>query len=209
MRIQLALDVLDIDKGIELAEKAHENVDIIEAGTPFIKSVGLDSLRKLKERFPEKTLVADLKIMDVGFLETEMAAKAGANIVSVLGAAPDSTVTGCVNAAKEYGLEVMGDLIGVSDKVQRAKELVDLGVDYVLLHTGIDQQNEGVDPLESLKEISESISSKFAIAGGIDDEKIKAIKNLGINVDIVIVGGFITGSIDPKESSFKVKEAAL
>lgn len=209
MRVQVALDLLDIDKALDISGDVSDNVDIIEAGTPFIKAVGLDSVRKLRENFPEKTIVADLKTMDVGYLETKIASEAGANIVSVLGAAPDSTITESVRAGKEFNAEVMGDLIGVKDKVSRAKELERMGVDYVLLHTGIDQQNAGVDPLEELRAVSDAVNTKIAIAGGMNDERIRKIKSEGINIDIVIVGGFITGADDPKEASRKVKEAAL
>ena len=46
-----------------------------EAGTPLIKSEGLDSVRTLRKEFPE-TIVADMKTMDAGRLEMETAAKA-------------------------------------------------------------------------------------------------------------------------------------
>src|SRR3984885_176741 len=48
--------------------------------------------------------------------------------MTVLGTAGDSTITGAVKAGKAHGKAVVADMIGVADKVQRAKELKALGV---------------------------------------------------------------------------------
>jgi 3-hexulose-6-phosphate synthase len=47
-KIQLALDTLDGDHALELAALAAPYVDIIEAGTPLIKSVGIGIVAKLQ-----------------------------------------------------------------------------------------------------------------------------------------------------------------
>ena len=66
--------------------------DWLEVGTPLIKAAGLDAVRALKERFPDRVIVANLKIMDAGRVEVEYAAKVGAGVVSVLAAADDATI---------------------------------------------------------------------------------------------------------------------
>ena len=61
--LQVALDFVDLDRALLLAEESVAGgADWIEAGTPLIKSVGLDAVRELKRRFPDKTVVADLKL---------------------------------------------------------------------------------------------------------------------------------------------------
>ena len=90
-------------------------VDWVEAGTPLIKSEGLDAVRELKRLFPDKVIVADMKIMDAGRTEVEVAAKAGAQIVDVLGTATDATIAECVQAGKNYGAKIAVDLIAVAD----------------------------------------------------------------------------------------------
>ena len=95
--LQVALDFLNLNRALKVAEEAVAGgVDWLEAGTPLIKSEGLDSIRELRKKFPRATIVADMKIMDVGRMESEAAAKAGANIVCVLGAASDATIRECV-----------------------------------------------------------------------------------------------------------------
>ena len=120
--VQLALDFVELDRALKAAQEAVAGgVDWLEAGTPLIKSEGLDAVRALRKAFPDHTIVADMKIMDAGRVEAETAAKAGANVVDVLGAASDATIRECVEAARHYGLHVVVDTIAVEDVVKRAK----------------------------------------------------------------------------------------
>ena len=47
-KIQLALDVLSAERALEIAQAASPWVDILEAGTPLIKSVGIGIVSRLK-----------------------------------------------------------------------------------------------------------------------------------------------------------------
>ena len=90
--LQVALDLLNAERAIGIAKDAVKGgADWLEAGTPLIKSEGMDIIRQLREQFPGKTIVADMKTMDTGALETEMAAKAGADVICLLAASDDST----------------------------------------------------------------------------------------------------------------------
>ena len=106
--LQVALDLLNAHRALSIAKNAVEGgVDWLEAGTPLIKSEGMEIVRKLKQTFPDKTLVADMKTMDTGALETEMAAKAGADIVCILAASDDSTIIDALKSARSYGTKIM------------------------------------------------------------------------------------------------------
>ena len=205
VKLQLALDLVCLDKAVEIVKKAIKSVDFLEAGTPLIKSEGIKCVKTLKKLFPEKIIVADMKIMDTGYLEVEIAAKAGADIVSVLGTAPDSTISEALKAGSDYGVEVMVDLIGVKKKLERASEMERMGADCIVVHTGIDEQKLGKSPFQELKEISKQVSVKLAVAGGIRPEKVPLLKSSG--VDVVIVGGYITRSPDPFKAAFEMKKA--
>jgi len=53
--LQLALDLLNADRALDIAEASIKGgADWIEAGTPLIKSEGMEIIRKLKQTFPEK-----------------------------------------------------------------------------------------------------------------------------------------------------------
>ncbi|MEJ2296545.1 MAG: orotidine 5'-phosphate decarboxylase, partial [Candidatus Lokiarchaeota archaeon] len=79
-KLQVALDLIDLEKALRIAEKVASSADIIEAGTPLIKSEGIGAVEVLKDNFPDKLICADLKTADAGYLEVKMAANANADI---------------------------------------------------------------------------------------------------------------------------------
>ena len=106
--LQVALDLLNNHRAIAIAKDSVKGgADWLEAGTPLIKSEGMEIVRKLKETYPEKILVADMKTMDTGAFETEMAAKAGADVVCVLAVSDDSTIIEAIKSARKYGAKLM------------------------------------------------------------------------------------------------------
>jgi 3-hexulose-6-phosphate synthase/6-phospho-3-hexuloisomerase len=206
--LQLALDFVDLKRAVKSARAAVEGgADWLEAGTPLIKSEGLEAVRELRKLFPRATIVADMKIMDAGRIEVETAAKAGANIVDVLGAASDATIRECIQAAKNYGAKIVVDLIAVKDPVSRAREVEGFGADYVTTHCSIDEQMEGKDPFETLRRVAQNVSVPVGVAGGINSET--ASRALEAGASIVIVGGAITKAMDPREAASTIKKAMV
>ena len=204
--LQIALDLLNANRALAIAkESVKGGADWLEAGTPLIKSEGMDIIRKLKQTFPKKILVADMKTMDTGAFETEMAAKAGADIVCILAGADDSTLIDAVKSARKYGIKIMADLIGVKDKVKRAKQLEKLGIDYLCIHIGIDEQMTGKKPINILKSVVKETNIPVAVAGGINSETAVDVANAGAS--IIIVGGAITKAKDVKKATEQIKKA--
>jgi len=206
VKLQLALDFVDLHRALLVAEKAvPAGVDWVEAGTPLIKSEGLDAVRELKRRFPDKIIVADMKVMDAGRIEVEAAAKAGAHLIDVLAAASDATILECVQAGKNYGAKIVVDLIAVADPVARARQVEALGVDYITVHVPIDEQMRGKDPFATLKAVSEAVSVPVGVAGGINSET--AAQAVAHGAAYVIVGGAITKAKDPEAATRDLRRA--
>ncbi len=204
--LQVALDFINLNRALKCAEEAVKGgVDWLEAGTPLIKSEGLNAVRELRKRFPKKTIVADMKIMDAGRTEVEIAAKSGADIVCVLGAASDATIKECIEAAHNYGAKIQVDLIAIKDVKKRAKEVEKLGADYIGIHCAIDDQMKGSTPFKELKEISKDIKTPIAVAGGVNSETAPDIVKSGAS--IVIVGGAINKAKDAKKAVQDIKES--
>ncbi|MEE8402448.1 MAG: 3-hexulose-6-phosphate synthase [Candidatus Hydrothermarchaeaceae archaeon] len=193
--LQVALDLLSVEDALTISEEAvRGGAEWLEVGTPLIKNHGMNAVKRIKTAFPQCTVVADMKTMDAGDLEVEMAAKNGADVVCILGLASDFTIKRAVNSAKAHDVKIMADLIGVEDQAKRAKMLEELGVDYVLIHTSLDVQKvkmERVDAsLEEVKKLKKILKVPIAAAGGIGVETIGFLKDAGI--EIFVVGRAVT-----------------
>ncbi|MDD1701535.1 MAG: bifunctional hexulose-6-phosphate synthase/ribonuclease regulator [Methanoregula sp.] len=204
--LQVALDLLELHRAVQIArESLAGGADWIEAGTPLIKSEGMQAIRTLREQLPGEVIVADMKIADTGTMEVEMAAKAGADIVCILADADDSVIQEAVRASRLYGTRLMADLINVRDPVPRASRLEELGVDIIAAHVGIDQQMIGKDSLDLLKTIRDVVHVPVAVAGGLDAATAGEAVNQG--ADIVIVGGWIARSADVTASTRMIRQS--
>ena len=205
MKLQLALDTLTLEECMTLLQETRGSVDIAEVGTPFIIEEGMRPVREFKQHFPEIEILADAKIMDAGELEAETAFKAGADIVTVLGASNDETILGAVKAAKKYNGKIMIDMIAVKDLEARAKEIDAMGVDYICVHTTFDVQQTGKNPLVELMIVNRVIThAKSAVAGGVKLATIDAIASEGAAV--VVVGGAICNAKDRAAAAKEMKQ---
>ena len=141
MKLQVAMDVPSLADALTLARQVADYVDILELGTPLIKNAGLAAVAAIKAAHPDKLVFADLKTADAGELEADLAFAQGADLVTVMGALDDDTIKGAVDAGHNAGKKVVADMIGVvNNRVQRIQEVSKLGVDFVEIHAGLDEQ---------------------------------------------------------------------
>ncbi|WP_163707709.1 3-hexulose-6-phosphate synthase [Mangrovibacterium lignilyticum] len=206
-KLQVAIDLLNTEDAIALATKVAPYIDIIELGTPLIKSEGLRVITAMKAAFPDKKVFADFKTADAGALEAEMAFKAGADYVTILGSVDDATIIGAVAKAKEYNCGVVVDTIGIADRVKRAQEVIKLGVEFVELHAGLDEQAKEGYSIEVLIDEATRAGVPVSIAGGVNLASIAGVKNSGAVV--AVAGGAIYGAEDPAAAAKALKEALI
>lgn len=204
-KLQVAIDLLTTEAALELAHKVAPYVDIIELGTPLIKAEGLKVVTAMKTAFPDKLVFADMKTADTGALEAEMAFKAGADLVTVMGTVDDATVKGAIEAANKYGKQVVVDTIGVKDRVQRAKEVTAFGVAFVELHAGLDEQALPGYSVQTLIGEGKEAKVPFSVAGGVNINTISDVVAAGASV--AVAGGAIYGAEDPAAAAKALKDA--
>jgi 3-hexulose-6-phosphate synthase len=205
MKLQLALDLVNILEAIEVVKEVEEHIDIVEIGTPVVINEGLKAVKEMKNAFPNLTVLADLKIMDAAGYEVSQASEAGADIITILGAAEDQSIKGAVEEAKKRGKQILADMIAVKDIETRAKELDELGVDYICVHTGYDLQAVGKNSFEDLATIKSVVkNTKTAVAGGIKLETLPEV--IKQKPDLVIVGGGIATQDDKHAAAKSIKE---
>lgn len=192
--VQISLDVTTIDEALETAEMAVQaGVDWLEVGTPLVIAEGMHGVRALRERYPDTPIIVDLKTMDGGWLEVELMAGAGATHVVVMGQAHRETIELVVQAGRDFGVEVMGDNLGMPDPVEGARSMADAGCDVIIHHVGFDyrtvrrERGEAVDgPLVKLRAIVDAVSVPVQAVGGLSLEEAVEVPHYG--APIVVIG---------------------
>ena len=199
---QISLDLTSLTEALATAALARRaGVDWLEAGTPLILAEGLHGVSALRHAFPGVPIVADLKTMDGGYLEAEMMAKAGATHVVVMARAHPETIKVVVKAGRDYGIKVMGDNLGCPDMVAGAKQLEDLGCDFVIHHIGYDERR-GIaargqrmpSPLDQLREVVAAVSCPVQAVGGLTLEQ--AVRTPEYGAPLVVIGAPLTIDAD-------------
>ena len=188
-KVQLSLDLTSLDDALPTAEIAvRAGVDWLEVGTPLILGEGLHAVRALHERHPHHPIVADLKTMDAGYLEAEMMYAAGASFVVVMGQAHEHTIREAVRAGREHGGYVMGDVMLCPDKVGMARTMEQIGVDVVIVHTGLDERHceKGRSPLDDLLLVRAAVKCPLQAVGGLSIDQAALCPSLG--APYVVIG---------------------
>ncbi len=186
---QVSLDVTTIVEALDLARGARRaGVDWLEAGTPLILGEGLHAVRALREAFPGVPIVADLKTMDGAGLEAEMMLGAGATHVVIMSRAHWASVAEMVKVAHAMGGEVMADVLAAGDKARDARAMQDLGVDWIIVHTGFDERRyvRGVSPLDDLDAVVAAVDLPVQAVGGLSIEQ--ALETVRRGARSVVIG---------------------
>jgi len=204
-KLQVAIDLLTTEEALALAAKVAPYVDIIELGTPLIKNMGSTVITAMKAAHPDKLVFADLKTADAGELEADIAFKAGADLVTVLGVSGNATIIGAVKAAKAHGKGVVVDTIGHPDRVKRAREVTELGVEFVELHAGLDEQWADGYSIQVLIDEASTVGVPVSIAGGVNINNIDAVIKAGAQV--AVAGAAIYAAEDPAAAAKALSEA--
>lgn len=201
MKLQYALDFLDADEALRHADMAaRSGVHALEAGHVLIKVCGIEIVRELSRRFTGIEIVADMKTMDMAVDEVHAAAAAGADTVIVCGAASNGMIRQAVGAARDERVGLLVSLMGVTDRVRRARDLVANGVERIIAHRGIDDDFQWSDPepraeLDGLLALS---GAGIGLAGGINPSTLTQFPVASF--ERVIVGRGISAAADPGQA---------
>lgn len=204
MKLQIAIDMVDSEEALKIVKEIYDVIDIVEVGTPMVVKEGMLAVRQIKKKYPNLTVLADTKIVDGGDIECKDACEAGADIVTVLALADDETIKAVIKTAHEYGRKAMADLISVTNIPKRSKELQDLGIDYISVHTAVDVQKLGKTPLDDLKELVSAVpKSMCVVAGGVKMETLN--QYIAEQPEIIIAGGALTNAPDIRKATIEMK----
>ena len=132
-------------------------------------------------------VVADLKMMDRGEAEVEIAARGGASAAVALGAAPIESLDAFIENCENFGLDAMIDMMNVEYPLGVLRKLKK-PPPVVILHRGVDEEHfnkEKQIPLHEIHRIKGNYNIMISIAGG---DTIREVQRSIFNdADIVVV----------------------
>lgn len=209
--LQVALDTDSLWEAFRISSlMPGDRRVVLEAGTPLIKSVGLqDSIGVLRGvAGQDRAVVADTKTVDAGRLEAKSAGEAGADAITVISEAHEATIKEALEASEAYGMAVYVDLMLSRNPLESAERALGLGSHIILLHIGVDAQKAlGLTAYE-LRGLVKRLSDEgaiVAVAGGITPGEAGALVDSG--AAIVIIGGAITRAGDPRSAALKALQS--
>jgi 3-hexulose-6-phosphate synthase len=197
--VQVAIDVLDIDAALRVAEAAvRAGVDWLEVGTPLVTFAGTAAIGAIARAFPEKPVLADYKTMD-GARKYVLETKAqGGHLSTVCAQAADATVRAAVEAGREADIAVVCDLINAPNVATRAAEVEAMGVDAVYIHWGADQKaaDSSRDPQLDLAAVVSVVQVPVGIATWSAEDAVRAVRG---GAGILVIGYPIIGQPDMED----------
>ena len=205
MKLQLAVDAFSTDDALKMIEKVQDYIDIIEVGTPLVFADGMDSIRRVHAAYPEKTLLADVKILDGAGVLAGWAYDAGADIATVHAFTHDFTIRELVRVAHERGKKAEVDFMCVPDIRTRAEQVRDMDVDIICYHGHTESHRPGELHMYEIKQMLEVIpKEQFAVTDLFTIETLKKV--VPLKPEILTVGNAILGAPDPVDAAKQIRE---
>lgn len=196
-KIQLALDVRNVNEVIEVVNLVKDEVEIIEAGTVLCLSEGMESVKILKNLCPKNEVLADIRIMKAGKVLSELVFDSGADIVTVISDATDETLLAvkdvCDKRNKKMQIELNEKLEEEKIKLWKKLNIKDLIVHRMSeLVDATSSSTMGI--LKVLEKLTEE-GFNILITGGIKEDEVALFKDY--NISTFIIGRTITKAQDP------------
>lgn len=205
MLLQVAIDRAE-DFG--MIARMRGVADIIEIGTPLLKRFGIGAIATAREICPGTPVLADMKTVDGGAFEAEMAFGAGARLMTVLSTASRATHAAVGRVAARVGAFVVADTITESGKCELlpADAAFPENFAYIGIHFPTDARLAGDRSAAHIDAVAAIRRRGFrvALAGGLGPETLDAV--LEVEPEIVIVGSAITGADDPRGVAIWIKD---
>lgn len=194
MKLQISFDMTDLDQALSIAKKVNDYCDQFEVGSVMLYQFGTPAVEAFRKNFPDKTIVADTKIIDRGEEITKIMAHAGADWITVMGGTNKNVLYTVARAADRYKLKVMIDLIDADAPGQTAMDAQGFGGDAILMHKPYDE-GESLSFLDQWDLVRGNTKLPIFIAAKIDRTNVQKV--ISLKPDGIIVGQAITNAESP------------
>ncbi len=183
--IQLSIDNENLETAIEaLEETQDQGITWIEIDSELIETDGSDSIRRFRQRFPEKKIVVNMKrlyFMD----DIEDTVKAGADIISLPEIKNNKILEEHIENIKGKNIEVMANLDWISPIEEKSRILEAMGVDYIMINIPDERIRHDTELIEKIKKISSSIKTPIGIGRNISPESIGYALSSGAKILVI------------------------
>lgn len=206
--LQIALDTADLPSALRPLQAAAPHVDVIEVGTILCLAEGLSAMRVVRALFPDRIVLADVRIAEAGSIISRMAFEAGASWVSCVAGATLATIEQVCRVAAERGGEVQVELSDWYD-ARVAAAWRDAGVGHVIVKRSRDREaagdlSWGPADLDRIGKLSD-LGFVVTVTGGVTESDLAALA--GQPVGVVIAGRAIVGAADPAAAAASLRAA--
>lgn len=206
--LQLALDTFDLPSALAPMQRASSHIDVVEAGTILCYAEGMHAVRALRALYPEKILLADVRIAEAGSIIAKLAFEAGANWVSVVSGATPATVEVVLAEAKRHDGDVQLELID-GWTWEQAADWRSMGIRQVIAHRSRDGEALGdlswkPQHFDDIRRLAD-FGFQVTIAGGVEVGDLPLFA--GVPVHVFTVGRAIRNAADPNAAALAFKRA--
>ena len=208
-QLQIALDKADLPSALGPLQQAAPAVDIIECGTILVLGEGMRAVREIRALFPDKPILADVRIAEAGSIIARMAFEAGASLVSVVAGASLTTVTQVVAVADEFGGQVQVELADEWYDPDKARQWRDLGVQHVIVKRSRDREAAGdlswkPSDVARVDELA-AMGFTVTVTGGMSVQDLPTFA--GHPVGIIIAGRSVVSADSPLQAAQELQAA--
>jgi 3-dehydro-L-gulonate-6-phosphate decarboxylase len=206
--LQLALDTFDLPSALAPMQRASAHIDVVEAGTILCYAEGMHAVRALRALYPDKVLLADVRIAEAGSIIAKLAYDAGADWVTVVSGATPATMQVVLAEARKRGRDVQLELID-GWTWDDARAWRDLGIEQVIAHRSRDGEAMGdlswkPGDFDEMRRLAD-LGFKVTVAGGVELADLPLFA--GVPIHVFTVGRAIRAAADPAVAAKAFQDA--
>ncbi len=198
MKLQISFDVTDLEFALSTAKQVENFCDTIEIGAVLIHKYGIQAIEQFQKELPEKTILADTKILDRGKMIAGVFAQAKVNWITVMAGAGNNVIHSVCTTAHDSGVKVMLDLLDAESPGQSALEAKNLGIDSIIFHSPHDEQDEMLF-LDDWEIVSGNTDLPIFISAKIKRENVEKI--ISLKPEGLVIGTSIVTSENPAQEA--------
>lgn len=210
MKLQLALNLLDLQQCIDIARTTDQYTDSLQIGSSLLLKYGIRALEEIRTEFPNKEIFAETQIINHGQDISSMSIKAGANWISVMAGTSKEVIHAVASFASQKNKSVILDLFDASSIGQSAMDARKLGVQALLYHNVYNENMESNFALEEWDDLRGNSNLPIYICGNINRDNIEFIASLKPHT--IVIGKTVTQAKNPAEEAeffFKIIQQSI